>query len=219
VNAQALALGAVAGLPDGLRELRLRVRRFLEDEIAAGGFAPEADAWRSGVDPAFSGRLAGRAWVGMTIPAAYGGHGRTALDRYVVTEELLAAGAPVAAQRWSSWRTDDAGDRHAGLSQFIVDLPHPAVSIRPIITIDGAHHFNEVVFDDAVIPVAAAGHQLHGAIGFTTEHRLGACTRRLWAWREEHGNELHWQRRCADLARGSGDVWELVTGEPGSRPL
>ncbi|MFI6738636.1 acyl-CoA dehydrogenase family protein [Nonomuraea sp. NPDC050451] len=67
--------------------------------------------------------------------------------------------------------------------------------------------------------VAAAGHQLHGAIGFTAEHRLGACTRRLWAWREEHGNELHWQRRCADLARGSGDVWELVTGEPGSRPL
>ncbi|MGW4962461.1 acyl-CoA dehydrogenase family protein [Nonomuraea sp. NPDC004186] len=67
--------------------------------------------------------------------------------------------------------------------------------------------------------VAAAGHQLHGAIGFTMEHRLGSCTRRLWAWREEHGNELHWQRRCADLARGSGDVWELVTGEPGSRPL
>ncbi|MFI7132348.1 acyl-CoA dehydrogenase family protein [Nonomuraea sp. NPDC050153] len=67
--------------------------------------------------------------------------------------------------------------------------------------------------------VAAAGHQMHGAIGFTTEHRLGACTRRLWAWREEHGNELHWQRRCADLARRSGDVWELVTGGPPSAPF
>jgi alkylation response protein AidB-like acyl-CoA dehydrogenase len=33
----------------------------------------------------------------MTIPREYGGHGRSHLDRYVVTEELLAAGSPVAA--------------------------------------------------------------------------------------------------------------------------
>ena len=33
----------------------------------------------------------------MTVPVEYGGHGRTFLERFVVTEELLAAGAPVAA--------------------------------------------------------------------------------------------------------------------------
>ncbi|WP_433347355.1 acyl-CoA dehydrogenase family protein [Microtetraspora malaysiensis] len=60
--------------------------------------------------------------------------------------------------------------------------------------------------------ITAIGHQLHGAIGMTMEHRLGAHTARLWAWREEHGNELHWRRRIADLASDSGrDLWELVT--------
>jgi len=169
----------------------------------------------------------------MTIPAEYGGPGRTELERFVVSEELLASGAPVAAhwvadrqmapsilrngtetQRhrylpgiangellfaigmsepdsgsdlasvrtravevdegwqisgtklWTSGahvatnlvvlaRTDDGDERHDGLSQFLVDLPHPGVYINPIITIDGGHHFNEVVFDDAVLPETA----------------------------------------------------------------
>jgi alkylation response protein AidB-like acyl-CoA dehydrogenase len=50
-------------------------------------------------------------------------------------------------------RTDGSpADRHSGLSQFIVDLPAPGVEIRPIRTIDGEHHFNEVIFDAAVVP-------------------------------------------------------------------
>jgi hypothetical protein len=58
-------------------------------------------------------------------------------------------------------RTDDVTDasgkpsRHAGLSQFIVDLPNPRITVSPVITIDGAHHFNEVVFDDALIAESA----------------------------------------------------------------
>jgi alkylation response protein AidB-like acyl-CoA dehydrogenase len=170
----------------------------------------------------------------MTIPRQYGGHGRSAFERYVVTEELLLAGAPVGAhwiadrqmapailrngtqgqkQRYlpeiakgeaffsigmsepdsgsdlasvrtraketaDGWRLsgtklwtsvahiataitvlartdDDPSDVHKGLSQFIVDLPNPAIHIFPVITIDGAHHFNEVVFDEAVIPPTA----------------------------------------------------------------
>ncbi|MEV5829405.1 acyl-CoA dehydrogenase family protein [Spirillospora sp. NPDC052242] len=229
-----LRITAVDEPPGALHALRREVAEFLDREIAEGGFEPEADAWMSGVDPAFSRRLAGRGWVGMTVPARYGGHGRSALERYVVTEELLVAGAPVAAhwiadrqmapgilrngteeqkrrylpgiaraeqfmaigmsepdsgsdlasvrtravevdggwrltgtKVWTSGahiataivvlaRTDDGGgDRHAGLSQFIVDLPRPGVTISPIITIDGAHHFNEVVFDDAVVPPTA----------------------------------------------------------------
>jgi alkylation response protein AidB-like acyl-CoA dehydrogenase len=227
------SLSAFGDLPANLSCLRDEVRQFLDEELDRGTFIPEADAWLSGIDPGFSRRLAARGWVGMTIPTAYGGPGRTELERFVVSEELLASGAPVAAhwvadrqmapsilrhgtetQRrrylpgiatgellfgigmsepdsgsdlasvrtraleldagwqitgtklWTSGahvatnlvvlaRTDDGDDRHAGLSQFLVDLPHPGVCINPIITIDGGHHFNEVVFDDAVLPKTA----------------------------------------------------------------
>ena len=77
--------------------LRDEVRAFLEEELAAGTFEPRCDAWLSGHDPAFSRRLAEHGWVGMTWPKRYGGHERSYLDRYTVLEELLAAGAPVAA--------------------------------------------------------------------------------------------------------------------------
>ncbi|MGH3225801.1 MAG: acyl-CoA dehydrogenase family protein, partial [Streptosporangiaceae bacterium] len=70
---------------------------FVTGEIASGGFVPSCDAWLSGWDPAFSQRLAERGWLGLTLPREYGGGGRSSLDRYVVTGELLAAGAPVAA--------------------------------------------------------------------------------------------------------------------------
>jgi len=60
--------------------------------------------------------------------------------------------------------------------------------------------------------VSAVAHQLHGAIGFTTEHRLGACTTRMWSWREEFGNETIWKHRIADLvAMNDEDVWALLT--------
>ena len=51
-------------------------------------------------------------------------------------------------------RTEDPDpkNRHAGMSQLIVDLSSPGVSIRPIILMTGEHHFNEVFFDDVFIP-------------------------------------------------------------------
>ncbi|WP_420879493.1 acyl-CoA dehydrogenase family protein [Rhodococcus sp. (in: high G+C Gram-positive bacteria)] len=68
-------------------------------------------------------------------------------------------------------------------------------------------------------PIASAAHQAHGAIGFTMEHSLGALTTRLWAWRDEYGNELHWWTRIADLVHElDGDLWELVTGTAPIRP-
>ncbi|MER5673250.1 acyl-CoA dehydrogenase family protein [Pseudonocardia alni] len=221
-------------LPAGLADLRAEVRSFLDDERGAARWTPRADVWLSGWDESFSRRLGERGWLGMTIPTEYGGHGRTALERYVVTEELLAAGAPVAAhwiadrqigpsllrhgteeQRraflpgiargevyfgigmsepdsgsdlasvrtratrvdggwrlsgtkvWTSGahhahaffalvRTEPRDDtnRHAGLSQFLVELDSPGVEIRPIPLLTGAHHFNEVRFDDVFIPDA-----------------------------------------------------------------
>jgi alkylation response protein AidB-like acyl-CoA dehydrogenase len=50
-------------------------------------------------------------------------------------------------------RTSPAGDdRHAGLSQIIVDVKAPGVSVRPIKNLAGELHFNEVLFDDVFIP-------------------------------------------------------------------
>ena len=65
---------------------------------------------------------------------------------------------------------------------------------------------------EAVGIVAEQVHQIHGAMGFTHEHRLHHFTRRLWAWRDEWGNETHWQRvlgaRLAAL--GADQVWGYI---------
>ncbi|MFI6792078.1 acyl-CoA dehydrogenase family protein [Nonomuraea sp. NPDC050383] len=59
--------------------------------------------------------------------------------------------------------------------------------------------------------VAAIGHQLHGALGYTGEHHLGAVTTRLWAWREEFGDESHWHDRLA-AALHDRAWWPLLAG-------
>jgi alkylation response protein AidB-like acyl-CoA dehydrogenase len=79
-----------------LESLRAEVRAFLRDEIKSRNAAERAESW-NGFDAAFSRRVGGRGWIGMTWPKAYGGHERSALERYVVIEEMLAAGAPVSA--------------------------------------------------------------------------------------------------------------------------
>ena len=86
-------------LPPLAAELRAQVRAFLADERAAGLWSPRADVWLSGWDERFTEELGRRGWLGMTIPTEYGGKAASPLDRYVVTEELLAAGAPVAARQ------------------------------------------------------------------------------------------------------------------------
>lgn len=215
-----------------LGDLRAQVRAFLSDELERSGFTPAVNTWLSGWDEAFTRRLAQQGWVGMTIPREYGGHDATFLERFVVTEELLAAGAPVAAhwvadrqigpsllkfgtdeqkeallpgiaagelyfgigmsepesgsdlasvrtkavaveggwsitgsKVWTSGahhahyfivlaRTSplDSSARHDGLSQFIVALDAPGVDVRPIISLDGSHHFNEVFLEDVFVP-------------------------------------------------------------------
>lgn len=60
---------------------------------------------------------------------------------------------------------------------------------------------------------AAIAHQMHGAIGFTQEHRLHYSTRRLWSWRDEFGNEAYWARRLggAVAAAGADRLWHGIT--------
>ena len=224
----------LAQLPPEAERLRAEVRAFLASEL--DGLAPElkAQSW-SGFNPGFSVKLGARGFIGLTWPKQYGGHERSALERYVVVEELLAAGAPVSAhwvadrqsgplllkfgteeQRrrvlpgiakgetyfaigmsepdsgsdlasvrvratktnegwrvngtklWSSgahtahymialFRTGDGADqRQMGLSQFLVDLKKtPGIQIRPIADLTGHKHFNEVVFDNTLLPADA----------------------------------------------------------------
>ena len=222
-------------------DLRKEVRDFLSEMRDDGLITPDVDSWLVGWDEEFSRRLAARGWLGMTIPAEYGGNERSFLERFVVTEELLAAGAPVAAhwiadrqivpsllkygndiqkskylpaiargecffgigmsepeagsdlaavrtkatrvdggwsvtgtKLWTSGahRADaficlartspvDLEHRHDGLSQFIIDLRSPGVDIRPILSMDGRHHFNEVILDDVYI----SDDMLFGTVG------------------------------------------------------
>jgi len=80
-----------------LAKLRGALREFLIADRAEFGWQPAVDAWLSKWDEAFSARLGDAGFLGLTIPPEYGGQGLGHLHRYVVTEELLAAGAPVAA--------------------------------------------------------------------------------------------------------------------------
>ena len=209
--------------------LRNQVRSFLKNY---GDFNVSniIDSW-SICDPELSRALAAKGWLGMTWPTEYGGGGRSYLERYVVIEELLAAGAPVGAhwvadrqsgplllrfgteeQRqhflpkivkgecffaigmsepnsgsdlasiktraekvdggwlingskiWTSWahvchqmitlcRTAPPSDnRHAGMSQLIVNLDNKGITVRPIVTLAGEAHFNEIFFDDVFVP-------------------------------------------------------------------
>ncbi|WP_231637117.1 acyl-CoA dehydrogenase family protein [Microbacterium sp. No. 7] len=222
----------VARISDDERALRAEVREFLAEKRAAGRFEPTVDSWLSGWDEDFSRELAARGWLGMTIPVEYGGRGRSFGERFAVVEELLAAGAPVAAHwiadrqiapsllaygteeqkqaylpriaagegYWGigmsepnsgsdlasvrtraervdgGWRVSgnkvwtsgahhahafivlarsapvDPEHRHAGLSQFIVEFAQEGVDVRPIVSMNGSHHFNEVFLDNVFVP-------------------------------------------------------------------
>ena len=68
---------------------------------------------------------------------------------------------------------------------------------------------------EATSLVTGSAHQLFGAMGFTHEHVLHHYTRRLWAWREEFGNERYWQevlgRRICE--RGDDQLWPFLASD------
>lgn len=222
----------VIELPKETEYLRNEIRQFISNEIESGSFEPKCDSWLSGFSAEFSKKLGQHGWIGMTWPTKYGGRGRSFIERYIVTEELLAAGAPVSghwiadrqsgplflkfgteeqkefflpkiakgecffsiglsepnagsdlaaiqtravkvdkgwilngSKIWTSGahfshymitlcRTSpqNPDNRHAGMSQLVVDLSAPGVTIRPIHLMTGEHHFNEVFFEDVLIP-------------------------------------------------------------------
>jgi alkylation response protein AidB-like acyl-CoA dehydrogenase len=231
VSESALEFRPAALTPEA-EALRAELRRFLEAQRRAGAFEPALGGWGD-FSADFSRAMGARGWIGMTWPERYGGRARPALERYVVTEEMLAAGAPTrahwvadrqsgplilrfgteeqkrrflpaiargecyfcigmsepdsgsdlasirtrarkvaggweveGAKIWTSnahrshmmilfVRTAPSGeDRHAGVSQFLVDLTWPGIAVRPIMNLADEHDFNEVAFDRVFVPDA-----------------------------------------------------------------
>src|SRR5262249_3573779 len=85
---------ALNDLPPEAESLRADVRDFLRKEFAGAAPVRRARSW-GGFDRDFSRRVGARGWIGMTWPKKYGGHERSFLERYVVTEEFRVANAPV----------------------------------------------------------------------------------------------------------------------------
>ncbi|MGE3302419.1 MAG: acyl-CoA dehydrogenase family protein [Hyphomonadaceae bacterium] len=83
-------------IPPEDEALRAPVRAFLAQRLAGMPLALRARSW-SGFDAEFSRDLAAKGWIGLTVPKTHGGGGRSQFARFVVIEELLAAGAPVGA--------------------------------------------------------------------------------------------------------------------------
>jgi acyl-CoA dehydrogenase len=89
--------------------------------------------------------------------------------------------------------------------------------------IASATAFDEAVFlevasakirvGEAAAEGAAIAHQVLGAIGFTQEHTLHRFTRRLWAWRDDFGNESYWAARLGALvaAKGPDGLWPMLS--------
>jgi alkylation response protein AidB-like acyl-CoA dehydrogenase len=80
--------------------LRAEAREFARDAVARYGRSN--DSWINGYSKECSRELGARGWIGMTWPTEFGGGGRPPIDRLIVAEELIAAGAPIAA----SWFAD-----------------------------------------------------------------------------------------------------------------
>lgn len=82
-------------------DLRLQIRAWLDRELPLDR---RTSLGMSGGHDAHFSRLLGEAgWLGVSVPSQFGGHEGTALQRFVITEELLAAHAPVGAH-WLSDR-------------------------------------------------------------------------------------------------------------------
>ena len=77
------------------RALRDQARAVAADAVAR--FGRSNDSWMNGYSKEFAKEMAALGWIGMTWPAEFGGGGRPPIDRLIIGEELIAAGAPIAA--------------------------------------------------------------------------------------------------------------------------
>src|SRR5512139_2709343 len=100
---------------------RQEVRDFLESEIKQGAFKPACDAWIQGFSPEFTKKMAAKRWIGLSWPKEHGGLGRTNVDRFILTEELLRYGAPTALH-WFADRQIGRAVMHFGTDEQKKDM-------------------------------------------------------------------------------------------------
>ena len=75
--------------------LRAQAREVAADAVAR--FGRYNDSWINGYSDEFAKEMAALGWIGLTWPTEFGGGGRPPIDRLIIGEELIAAGAPIAA--------------------------------------------------------------------------------------------------------------------------
>jgi alkylation response protein AidB-like acyl-CoA dehydrogenase len=75
--------------------LRAEARDVAEEAVSE--FGRHNDSWINGYSREFARRLGQRGWIGLTWPTSHGGGGRSPVDRLIIGEELIKAGAPIAA--------------------------------------------------------------------------------------------------------------------------
>jgi acyl-CoA dehydrogenase len=119
----ALFAAQLAAEPAAVTEERVAVRRFLTEAQDSGRLTPICDSWMSGFSPEFSRELGARGWIGMTFPEQYGGRGLSREARLAVIEELLAAGAPIAAHWFADRQVGPSLLAHGTTSQREQFLP------------------------------------------------------------------------------------------------
>jgi 3-oxocholest-4-en-26-oyl-CoA dehydrogenase alpha subunit len=102
-------------------KFRAEVRSFLESEIAGGLFKPMCDGWIQGFSPVFTQKLAQKGWIGLSWPKEFGGQGRSNIDRFILTEEILRYGAP-AALHWFADRQIGRAIMHFGTDDQKKDM-------------------------------------------------------------------------------------------------
>src|ERR1700753_1236112 len=75
--------------------LQAEVRAVLAAELGADAGRRPGLGMNGAASREFSRKLGARGWLGMALPRRYGGAERSAVDRFIVTEEMLRYGAPV----------------------------------------------------------------------------------------------------------------------------
>jgi hypothetical protein len=112
----------LVAMPQEAEDVRSDIRAFLEDELKEKRFEPHLCTWSS-FDPEFSKRLGQAGFIGMTWPAEHGGRNASMLTRFVITEELLAAGSPCGAHWIADRQSGPQILRHGSLRAKAEILP------------------------------------------------------------------------------------------------
>ncbi len=283
-------------LPEHAIALRKKVREFNARNLVNIPPSIRSRSWM-GFDEKFSKEMAKEGWVGLTLPKEYGGAGLDPYSRFVIIEEMLSEGAPVAAHWFADrqsgplinrygteeqkrfylpqicqaeaffcigmsepqsgsdlasiktravktsdgwvlngqkvWTTNahqskymialvrtsgTSEDRNKGLSQLIVDLKSPGVTVRQIKDLTGDAHFNEVFFenvqlsDDALIGQEGAGwEQVNAELAFERSgpERIYSSIVLLDSWLN-YLRAIPSKKSCSSTARLIGKIFSQL---------